>query len=830
MENPQRGSRIRGWRLWLLRLALLVAAPTLFLCLVEVALRVGGYGYPTTFFVASPDGRAYVANEQFRRRFAPPSMSPIMVPVQVPATKAPGTIRLFVLGESAAMGVPDPAFSFARILEVMLRERHPETRFEVIDAALLGIGSHGVLPIARDCAGLQPDLFIIYAGNNEIVGPYSPFTVARWVPDSVWAIRTMLWAKTLRVGQLIDGRLRSMDWMQGENYRDQDMAFFREHRIAPDDPRIEETAANFQANLADMCRAARGAGARVILSTVATNLRDCPPLGSLHRSDLSPADEARWQALFDKAVALEGQGRPDEAAAAYAEAAQVDDRYAELQFRWARCLLAAKRPQEARTHYVKARDSDALPFRTTSLLNDVTRRVAAGREAEGVRLADLETLLARPDETPDGIPGAEWFYEHVHLTFGGNYALASLLLPFVEQGLGEAGHAMATSVPVPTRQRCAERLAYTPWDESRMAGTILALVTKPPCPDQLDHEHTVAALRGDLAKHRAEAGRREAVEAAVHAYQAAMAAAPADLYLAMNFALLELDRGRPASAARQMERVLEVFPRWTQMRITAAVTRAQAGQHDQAVASLTELLRAKPDCTSARRGLASVLMTKGDLAGAVAQLAEAIRLEPSPDSYGMLGNALARSGKKDEAAETLRKGMARFPSDASLHVHLGRVLVGAGKMADAAAEFREAVRLNPSHADAQAELARMQALSGQAGEAVAHYRAALEANPQCALALGGLAWLLATHKDPALRNGEEAVRLAEAACRQGGGRGPTDFDILGVAYAEAGRFDEAAKAAAEAVRLAAAAGDTRAVEVFRARLELYKAGKPFHLP
>ncbi|MGD0015381.1 MAG: PKD domain-containing protein, partial [Bryobacteraceae bacterium] len=69
------------------RLALLVAAPTLFLCLVEVALRVGGYGYPTTFFVASPDGRAYVANEQFRRRFAPPSMSPIMVPVQVPATK-----------------------------------------------------------------------------------------------------------------------------------------------------------------------------------------------------------------------------------------------------------------------------------------------------------------------------------------------------------------------------------------------------------------------------------------------------------------------------------------------------------------------------------------------------------------------------------------------------------------------------------------------------------------------------------------------------------------------------------------------------------------------
>ena len=39
--------------------------------------------------------------------------------------KPAGAVRIFVLGSSAAQGVPDPSFSFGRMLEVMLRERYP---------------------------------------------------------------------------------------------------------------------------------------------------------------------------------------------------------------------------------------------------------------------------------------------------------------------------------------------------------------------------------------------------------------------------------------------------------------------------------------------------------------------------------------------------------------------------------------------------------------------------------------------------------------------------------------------------------------------------------
>jgi hypothetical protein len=91
-----------------------------------------------------------------------------------PAVKKAGTVRIFVLGESAAAGTPDPSFGFARILDVMLRQRHPGTDFEVINAAMRGINSHIVRRIAQECLQYEPDLLLLYMGNNEFVGLYVP--------------------------------------------------------------------------------------------------------------------------------------------------------------------------------------------------------------------------------------------------------------------------------------------------------------------------------------------------------------------------------------------------------------------------------------------------------------------------------------------------------------------------------------------------------------------------------------------------------------------------------------------------------------------------------
>ncbi len=59
--------------------------------------------------------------------------------------KPQGTYRIFVLGESAAMGDPDPAYAFSRYLEVMLRLRYPSMKFEVVNTGSVAINSHVLL-------------------------------------------------------------------------------------------------------------------------------------------------------------------------------------------------------------------------------------------------------------------------------------------------------------------------------------------------------------------------------------------------------------------------------------------------------------------------------------------------------------------------------------------------------------------------------------------------------------------------------------------------------------------------------------------------------------
>jgi hypothetical protein len=117
--------------------------------------------------------------------------------------KPAGTCRIFIFGESAAQGDPEPAFGAGRYLEVLLRERYPGVNFEVVNVAITAINSHVIVPIARECARYQGDLWIIYMGNNEMIGPFGAATVfgAKAPPWPV--VRLGLALQTTRVGQLL---------------------------------------------------------------------------------------------------------------------------------------------------------------------------------------------------------------------------------------------------------------------------------------------------------------------------------------------------------------------------------------------------------------------------------------------------------------------------------------------------------------------------------------------------------------------------------------------------------------------------------------------------
>ncbi len=421
-------------RKWLFRLVVLIASPILFFTLLEGGLRLAGYGYPTAFFVGPDAEGSYASNLRFGWRFFPRSLARRPVPCVLSAKPA-DTVRIFVLGGSAAQGIPDPSFGVARILEVLLRQRYPDVKFEVVNAAMTAINSHVAVEIAHDCAAHQPDLFIVYMGNNEVVGPYGPGTVfEQWSP-SLRFIRANVWLKSTRTGQLLDDTAAWLHSRKGSPTAWQGMEMFVGNQVTADDPRLRAVYNNFRQNLIDVCGVARRAGAGVILSTVAVNLKDCPPFASQHRSGMSSAELTQWKPLYEAGIELESKEKWREAIARYEAAATVNDRFADFAFQRGQCLAALGRQAEARDQFVLARDLDGLRFRADSRLNAIIRKVAAEQETAGVRLADAERSFAKSDLAAGGIPGNALFYEHVHFNFDGNYLLARALLEEVEAAL-----------------------------------------------------------------------------------------------------------------------------------------------------------------------------------------------------------------------------------------------------------------------------------------------------------------------------------------------------------------------------------------------------------
>jgi hypothetical protein len=176
-NNPE---PLSGGRLWLMRVTVVVLVPTLFFGLLELSLRLAGYGYSTSYFLPSQvEGEDFlVPNTTFTYRFFPPDLARRPMELRMAAEKLPGTYRIFLFGESAAYGDPHPLYGVGQQLEILLQERFPGTHFEVVSTAMTAINSHAILPIAREIAQLDGDLWIVYMGNNEMIGAFGPGTAS----------------------------------------------------------------------------------------------------------------------------------------------------------------------------------------------------------------------------------------------------------------------------------------------------------------------------------------------------------------------------------------------------------------------------------------------------------------------------------------------------------------------------------------------------------------------------------------------------------------------------------------------------------------------------
>ena len=537
---------VAKWRVWGPRIATAILVPAFFFGIVEMVLRFSGVGFSTELLVpCTLQGRpAACYNLFFPAPFFPPGMIKTPQAYAIPSEKPQGTFRIFVLGESAAMGDPDPAYAFSRYLEVMLRQRFPSMKFEVVNTGSVAVNSHVFLPIARDLAHYRPDVFIIYSGNNEVVGPYGPGTALTASGMNLFVIRSNIFLRSTRIGQFLT-KLGAQKKEWGG------MEMFLDKQLPASSPLMKPTYENYANNLRDTVAAAGRSGARVLVSTVAGNLKDCGPFASMHRQGLSQDALASWSQLVQQGADLENAKSFEEALKAYRSAANIDDQYAELEFRIARTLWKVGDYQGAKDHFARARDLDTLRFRADSKINEINRSVASS--GHGVELLDAEVIFSQ--ESPNGIIGNELLYDHVHLTPRGNYLLArAAFLQIAGQLPAEAGHSVQAD-DVPSQADCERLLAFTNHDRTRIASEMLQRVQRPPFTNQLDHSDQVLRLMIDADSSS------ENPDETVAGYQWAIAKNPEDRILHYNYGLFLFDYNREASAQEfRMSRPWDGFP------------------------------------------------------------------------------------------------------------------------------------------------------------------------------------------------------------------------------------------------------------------------------
>jgi tetratricopeptide (TPR) repeat protein len=282
---------------------------------------------------------------------------------------------------------------------------------------------------------------------------------------------------------------------------------------------------------------------------------------------------------------------------------------------------------------------------------------------------------------------------------------------------------------------------------------------------------------------------------AITHYRRAIALRPGYAEAHYNLGRLLAEKGEFNDAIDHYEAALAINPTDPAAHNNLGATLFHVGRVDDAIAHYQKALAIRPDYADASCNLADALLSKGDMDSAIAHYFTCVAVVPNhADAQYNLANALLRKGRIDEAITHYEKTLELLPENTDAHVNLGSALLAKGRVVDAIAQYKAALHLAPENLAAQSNLA----------------------------------WLLATSPESSLRNGPEAVVLAEQASRLSGGTKPLIQRILAAAYAEAGRFSEARETAHQALQAADDQGNAALSNFLRKEITLYELGQPYH--
>jgi len=250
------------------------------------------------------------------------------------------------------------------------------------------------------------------------------------------------------------------------------------------------------------------------------------------------------------------------------------------------------------------------------------------------------------ERTPHGIPGEEWFHEHVHFTFAGNHLVARALFLRIEGLLPDwvRKNFSAKGEP-PSLAWCIERLRLTGLNRYMIKWMTSLITSRPPFTNQLDFPERQAARERKLEALEREFNTQEKIQQALETYEKAVAEHPGDNYFARTLGLIHWER-------KEWELGIKVY---------------------------ASLLQRVPNAKLWRRESATCHLEHGNV---------------------LLGRSLT-----EEARREFHRALELHPEFARAHYSLGRIFDSEGKWDEAVACYRRALEHDPGYILARRALA-----------------------------------------------------------------------------------------------------------------------------
>ena len=417
------------------------------LVVLELYLRTSDYGYEDRLFVLDRAAGEYVLNRQLYQKYFPtdPLVKNSRLPELLPemsfaAKKGENVFRIFCLGGSTTQG----DFSdnrFPGLLSEMLVRSEVNRKIEVINLGITTFNSYQVADFVAELVDYAPDLLIIYMGHNEIYGPLGVASSSQ-ISSSYLLTRTVLFLQQLKLFQLLQNHyLKLLDIDTDEDRQGVLFKVMATSSMEPFSPKKEKSLRNFANNLDRIIAQVHKRDVPLILTTIASNIRDLRPFDSAVPEG-SLAKE--WQSLIDSALSLKDNGQLHEAAEMFLQAIDLYPDNAQQYFDLGQVCMALKMYGVALESLTKARDLDIIPFRAPSGINRIIRQKAV---ESGLVILDVEEIYKTKSD--DGLIGKPIIIEHLHPSAYGHYLIAAGLVETIfKTGLLQPGEKIDFADPL----------------------------------------------------------------------------------------------------------------------------------------------------------------------------------------------------------------------------------------------------------------------------------------------------------------------------------------------------------------------------------------------